>query len=44
MDLLNRIHKLISANEKEVMTSKELRQKLNLDPGFGKYGVAGSNA
>ena len=44
MDLLNRIHKIISANEKEVMTSKELRQKLNLEPGFGKYGVAGSNA
>ncbi|MPN09431.1 3-keto-5-aminohexanoate cleavage enzyme [bioreactor metagenome] len=43
MDLLMRIHKVISANEKEVMTSKELRQKLNLEPGFGKYGVAGSN-
>ena len=28
------------ANEKEFMSPKELRQKLKLKAGFGKYGVA----
>ena len=40
--LLKRIHGIIAANEKAVMSSKELRQKLNLEPGFGRYGIAGS--
>ena len=38
-DLLKRIHVLASANERKMMSSKELRVKLNLNPGFGSYGV-----
>lgn len=38
--LLERVHKIISANEKTIMSSKDLRQKLHLEPGFGKYGIA----
>lgn len=38
-DLLNRIHVLASANEREVMSAKELRVKLNLNPGSGSYGT-----
>lgn len=37
-DLLKRIHVLASSNERKVMSSKELREKLNLNPGFGSYG------
>ncbi len=37
-DLLNRIHVLASANERKIMSAKELRIKLNLNPGFGNYG------
>lgn len=37
-DLLTRIHVLASANEREMMSSKELRIKLNLNPGNGSYG------
>ncbi|HTN68208.1 MAG TPA: 3-keto-5-aminohexanoate cleavage protein [Dysgonamonadaceae bacterium] len=37
-DLLKRIHVLASANERKMMPSKELRIKLNLNPGYGSYG------
>jgi uncharacterized protein (DUF849 family) len=37
-DFLKRIHVLAAANERKVMSSKELRQKLNLNPGNGSYG------
>lgn len=37
-ELLKRIHVLASANEREIMSPAELRQKLNLNPGNGKYG------
>ena len=37
-DLLKRIHTLAQANEREIMSPTELRQKLNLNPGNGKYG------
>lgn len=37
-DLLNRIHELAVANEREIMSPSELRKILNLNPGNGKYG------
>lgn len=37
-ELLKRIHLLARANEREIMTSGELRKKLNLNPGNGNYG------
>lgn len=37
-DLLNRIHILASANEREIMSPVELRQKLDLNQGNGSYG------
>lgn len=37
-DLLKRIHVVANANEREIMSPGELRQKLNLNPGNGKYG------
>jgi len=37
-DLLKRIHMLAEANERTLMSSKSLRQRLNLHKGFGKYG------
>lgn len=37
-DLLNRVHMLATANERKMMSSKELRTKLNLNPGNGLYG------
>lgn len=40
IDLLKRVHVLAAANEREVMSPKELRQKLNLNPGHGSYGRA----
>ncbi len=36
--LLKRIHVIAEANERKVMTPEELRIKLKLNPGFGKYG------
>lgn len=40
IDLLRRIHKIAEANERKVMPSSELRQKLNLKQGTGgKYGL-----
>ena len=43
-DLLKRIHVLASANERKMMSAKELRIKLNLNPGNGSYGRAIINA
>jgi len=39
MSLLERIHTLITANQHELMSSKEMREKLGLLPGFGHYGI-----
>jgi len=38
IDLIKRIHILAEANEREIMTATEFRQKMNLEPGNGKYG------
>jgi 3-keto-5-aminohexanoate cleavage enzyme len=38
-DLLTRIHHLAEANERALMTSSRLREFLNLEKGFGKYGL-----
>lgn len=38
-DLLRRIKEIARANEREVMTSSELRNMLGLNNGFGAYGV-----
>ncbi|GGW27878.1 3-keto-5-aminohexanoate cleavage protein [Arenibacter certesii] len=38
MNLLERIHIIASANEREIMTPKEFRSKMKLEPGNGKYG------
>ena len=37
-DLLRRIHTLAQANERKLMTPRELRRLLNLEPGHGRYG------
>jgi len=37
-DLLNRIHRMAEASERKVMSPKELRKRLNLQGGHGKYG------
>lgn len=37
-DLLKRIHLLAKANERKLMSSQELRMKLNLNSGNGNYG------
>ena len=37
-DLLRRVHMIVNANDSEMMTSKEFRKKMNLQPGFGEYG------
>lgn len=37
-DLLNRIHRLAEANERTVMAPAELRKRLNLEEGNGRYG------
>jgi 3-keto-5-aminohexanoate cleavage enzyme len=37
-DLLNRIHVTAEANDRPIMSSKTMREKLNLNPGFGSYG------
>ena len=38
VDLVRRIHRLAEANEREIMTPKELRKLLNLEAGNGRYG------
>ncbi len=37
-DLLRRIHRLAQATERRVMSPGKLRELLNLQPGYGKYG------
>ena len=37
-DLLQRIHRLAEVHDRNIMSSKELRQLLNLNPGNGSYG------
>lgn len=37
-DLIKRIHTLAKANDREIMTSEEFRQKMRLEPGNGVYG------
>jgi uncharacterized protein (DUF849 family) len=38
MDLLDRIHTIAKANDREIMSPKEFRFKMKLEPGNGKYG------
>ena len=37
-DLLERIHVIAKANERDIMPASELRERLNLKPGYGSYG------
>jgi len=37
-DLLNRIHTIANANERELLAPKEFRSRMNLEPGNGFYG------
>ena len=37
-ELLKRVHDMVAASDREVMTSRELRERLNLQRGFGAYG------
>jgi uncharacterized protein (DUF849 family) len=39
-DLVQRVHTLAEANERQVMTPGKLRRQLNLQPGSGQYGLA----
>jgi 3-keto-5-aminohexanoate cleavage enzyme len=39
IDLLRRIHAIAESNERLIMSSKEMRQKLGLEEGDGKYGM-----
>ncbi len=39
-DLLRRIHTIAAANERKLMTPRDLRRLLNLGPGHGRYGRA----
>ncbi|MFH1980817.1 MAG: 3-keto-5-aminohexanoate cleavage protein [Pseudomonadota bacterium] len=39
-DLLRRVHRLITASEREMMTPDEFRKRLNLQGGKGRYGRA----
>lgn len=38
IDLLNRIHTIAEANDREIMNPMEFRLKMNLKPGNGEYG------
>ena len=38
-ELLHRVHTLAEANERELMTPRELRRLLGLAPGDGSYGL-----
>jgi 3-keto-5-aminohexanoate cleavage enzyme len=38
IDLIKRIHIIAEANEREIMTATEFRQRMNLESGNGKYG------
>ena len=37
-ELLERIHIIAKANEREIMTPEEFRTQMNLEPGNGSYG------
>ncbi|MDO5981721.1 3-keto-5-aminohexanoate cleavage protein [Flavivirga spongiicola] len=37
-DLLNRIHTISKANDRKIMSPKDFRVKMNLEPGNGSYG------
>ncbi|OUS01338.1 3-keto-5-aminohexanoate cleavage protein [Flavobacteriales bacterium 33_180_T64] len=37
-ELIERIHVIAKANEREIMTPEEFRVKMNLEPGNGRYG------
>jgi uncharacterized protein (DUF849 family) len=37
-DLVRRIHSIAEVNEREIMSSRELRKLLFLEDGFGRYG------
>ncbi|NPD45542.1 MULTISPECIES: 3-keto-5-aminohexanoate cleavage protein [unclassified Lentimicrobium] len=39
IDLLSRIHSLAKIHQRKLMTSKKLRELLNLERGFGAYGL-----
>jgi 3-keto-5-aminohexanoate cleavage enzyme len=39
-DLLERVHRLAAASEREIMSSSDLRARLGLFPGDGRYGKA----
>lgn len=39
IDLLKRIHAIAKDNEREIMTPKELREKLRMKKGHGEYGI-----
>ncbi len=39
VDLLKRIHTIAKANSREIMTAFEFREKMNLAPGNGAYGL-----
>ncbi len=39
IELLKRIHVIAEAHERSIMSSKELRQRLDLEGGDGKYGM-----
>jgi uncharacterized protein (DUF849 family) len=40
IDLIERVHVLIEANDRKVMNPAELRKRLKLQPGNGRYGRA----
>ena len=42
-DLVSRIHVLAEANERKIMSPGELRKLLNLQEGYGKYGLSYSH-
>lgn len=39
LELIKRIHVIAKANGRKIMKPKELRTKLQLEPGYGKYGL-----
>lgn len=38
VDFIKRIHRLAESNDRKIMSPKELRARLGLNPGFGVYG------
>jgi uncharacterized protein (DUF849 family) len=43
-DLIKRVHRIAEANEREIMTPKELRKLLNLEDGSKQYGRVYKNS